>query len=209
MANIVVKTHAADVNKVHFQGVIVGRRENSAAVSVMMRVSTKQGTRIYTNHPQLSVFDADLKAKVNALPLRVPVVVDGYITSRKAENSENEVVARPLQSFIMTDIRPAAEGETANVNEVELIGSVERAYVSRGNVIHFIIVSFREGHYMKRIKVDYFTNKEKANYEEIIGMMISGTKLHIKGHCSTVTKEASPQQDRDHEYIIVDEIERA
>lgn len=215
MAEIVVKKRKDDTNKFRFCGVVVGKRGTASTQTVTLRVSTSHNGRLYTNHPAILVFDQDVQEKVDVVPLRVPVIAEGYITSRKQDkDAERDGNAgqrmpydRPLQTFILTDIRIANEDEKENRNEIDITGSVEKAYVGKGNVIHFIIVSFREGHYMKRIKVDLFP-RDNMDYQDILSMMVAGTRLHVKGHCSTITQE-SDHGTRHLEFIVADEIEHA
>lgn len=210
MADIVVKTHKKDENKFHFCGVMVGKSGTAATRTVTMRVATKHNNKLYINHPFILAFDQNVQEKVETIPLRVPVIVDGYITSRKPDDHSKDTKTffdRPLQTFIMTDIRVANEDEKENKNEVDIIGNVEKAYVGKGRVIHFIIATIREGHYLKRIKVDLFP-KDDSDYQELVNMMIAGTKLHVSGHCSTVSQETEHGQ-RHLEFIVADNVEYA
>lgn len=215
MAEIVVKKRKDDANHFCFCGVIVGKRGTTSTQTVTLRVSTNHNGRLYTNHPMLLAFDQKVQEKIDVLPLRVPVVAEGYITSRKPDKEPTREKSaeqrmpydRPLQTFILTDIRLAEENEKENRNEVDITGSVEKAYVGKGNIVHFIIVSFREGHYMKRIKVDLFP-KDDMNYQEVMSMMVAGTRLHVQGHCSTITQDMD-RMSRHLEFIVADNVERA
>lgn len=209
MAEIVVKTKRKDENKFHFCGIMIGKSGSAVTRTVTMRMTTKHNNRMYINNPVVLAFDQALQEKIEAIPLRVPIIADGYITSKKQDkNAEKHgSFEYPLQTFVLTDIRLAGDGEKENKNEIDIIGSVERAYVGKGRVVHFIIVSFREGHYMKRIKVDMFP-KDGMNYQQLMEMMIAGTRVHVKGHCSTITQESEHGQ-RPMEFIVVDHIERA
>lgn len=209
MAEIVVKTKKNDENKFHFCGVMVGKNGTKSTRTITMRMATKHNNRMYVNNPIVLAFDQQLQEKIEAIPLRVPIVADGYITSKKQDkNAEKRTpLDRPLQTFVLTDIHLANEDEKENKNEIDIIGSVERAYVGKGRVIHFIIVAIREGHYMKRIKVDLFP-KEGMDYQSLIELMIAGTRVHVTGHCS-VTAEDTEHGRKPAEFIVVDNIERA
>lgn len=205
MADIVVKERTEDLNKIRFTGMIIGRWENEAAMTVFFRMTTKHGARIYSNTPAIHIFDKDLREKVAKIPLRTKVSIEGYITSNKQRRDEKgEVVPNrfPLQSFVMTDIESVGEDAPDN-NSVEIVGAVERAYVARGGNVNFIIVSFREGHYMKRIKVSAFP-KDGVNY---IDFMAAGTRVKVNGHCST-RSEDTDEGPRYYEYVIADGIEK-
>ena len=203
MAEVFIKEPVADMNEIRFTGVMTGKRENPAAMTVFFRMTTKHGARRYGNAPSLNVFDDELKKKINAIPLRTKVAIKGYVTSSKPKTDENgNTLPRKLQSFVMTDIEPVTD-EIPDNNEVEIIGAVERAYVARGGNVNFIVVSFREGHYMKRIKVEGFP-RDGVNYLEY---MAAGTRVHIKGHCST-RSENTDNGMQYYEYIILDSIEK-
>ena len=209
MATIVVKEPVEDLNKFSFTGVITGKRENSAVQTVYFRAMTQNGARRYNNTPALHVFDDSIKEKVNQIPLRTKVHVEGYITSSKNGPEKSAEAAaegrrRPLQSFVLTSIEPA-EKDAPDENVIEIVGAVERAYVSRGGNVNFIIVSFREGgRYMKRIKVEGFP-RAGVNYLEF---MAAGTRVHIVGHCSTRSEETDTGTAY-YEYIVLDNIEKA
>lgn len=210
MANIVVKKHAEDQNKIEFHGTIVGRRSSGVLTSMTMRITTKHGNRTYTNYPSIAVFDQALRMKADTVPLRVPVVVEGYITSKKMTDEEqkrNAALGRPLQSFTLTNIRLANEDEEKNLNEVTIVGTVTDAYFTRGRVAHFIIATFRDDggkDYLKKIKVDLFPGTDKEyDYPSI---MARDTRIKIKGHCSTVTRDTD-NGNKTFEYIIADSVE--
>ena len=210
MAEVVVKKKKNDVNKFHFCGVMISKGSNSAVTrTINMRMATRHNNRLYVNNPVVLVFDQKLQDKVEKIPLRVPVVVDGYISSKKQDkNAEKHgTFEYPLQTFVLTDIHLAADDEKDNKNEIDLIGSIEKAYVGKGKVIHFIVVAFREGHYMKRIKVDLFP-KDDMDYQQLIELMIAGTRVHVTGHCST-TSQDTEHGSRHTEFIVVDSIEKA
>lgn len=204
MAEIIVKKKTEDANEFQFTGVIIGRRESTNAMTVFVRMNTRQGAKIYTNTPSVSVFDNELRKKVNALPLRVPVNISGYVTSSKERRDEhgNVVPNRyPPQSFVMTGIELAKDEPVVEMNKITIVGNVEMAYVTRSGMVNFIITTVREGHYLKRIKVVAFP-KENVDYFEFMRI---GSRVRIQGHCSTrsIDTEEGP---RYFESIILDNI---
>ena len=209
MADIVVKEKKPDQNMVRFCGVIIWKQESATKMTITVRVTTKEGNRTYTNYPRLSVFNEDLKAQINALPLRVPVVVEGYVTSTKQRRDENGALIpfpenTPIQSFVAESVRLAEEGEPES-NEITVVGSVEAAFVSKNGNINFVIVSFRDGRYMKRIRMGAFRRSDV----DYLSMMAAGTRVQAIGHCSTFTAETRDGDRVPREYLVIDQIEKA
>ena len=203
MAEIVVKQHAEDVNLIRFTGVITSIREGEKASNVYFRTETKnRSRRFHTNVPSLCVFDKDVLEKAKKFANREHVTVTGHITSSKSPRFNANGSRYALQSFVMTDIEPAKEGEP-DENYIEIIGSVERAYKNRGDSVSLIIVSFREEKYMKRIKVEGYD----VNHVDYLDFMGAGTRVHITGHCSTRHVETETGA-RYYEYIVADTIEK-
>ena len=196
-----------DDNKIVFTGIVIWKEESQSTTAITMRVTTRpEGrTRRYTNYPRMFVFDQETREKMSQIATGSRVVVEGYVTSTKAQRDENGNVIpsnRPLQSFVATDVR-IATAEDEEENAVEIVGAVERAYVTRSGVVNFIVVSFRDGHYLKRIKISAFPRND-VNYMEF---MPQGTRVRIKSHCSTVMDDT--QRGRvTREFLIADSIEK-
>ena len=214
MATIVVKKHADDANKLTLGGIIIAQRASKRAITMTMRVTSKRGNRVYVDHPTVLVFDEKAMEQATHIPLRTPVIIEGYVTSRKQEPVNKDAAAkqeapnapaRPMQSFVATSFRLPKDDEDINQNEVELVGAVDRAFVQRGGLVNLIIVSFRDGRYMKRIRVECFP-KDGVNYIEY---MASGTRVKVKGHVTTSERETDTGVSRTMEYIVCDEIDRA
>lgn len=205
MENVIIK-HEKDKNEVRFTGEIIAKRSTRVLTSMTMRVTTKGGTRDYTNYPSFAVYDAELREKTDSLPLRIPVTVVGYVNSQKLTEEQRQRAAAlgtPEQALVLTSIEVADEG-AQDENSVEIVGAVERAYVGRGKILHFIIATIREEKYLKRIKVDVFP-KEGIDY---LDLMASGTRVKAIGHCATSTRN-DDSGSRTTEYIVADEITRA
>lgn len=203
--NVIVQ-HEKDRNEIHFTGEVIAVRSTRAVTTMTMRVTTNQNGRAYTNYPSFAIFDKDVRAKVDSIPLRVPVTATGYVSSQKLTDEQKERAAAlgmPEQSFVLNDIRIADTGQE-DENRIEIVGAVERAFVGRGKIIHFIIASVREGKYLKRIKVDVFP-KDGIDY---LDLMASGTRVKAIGHCATSTR-STDNGSRTVEYVVGDTIERA
>ncbi len=199
---------AMDSNKVVFSGIVIWKEESQSTTAITMRVTTRPEGRVrrYTNYPRLFAFDQEVREKLSQISTGSRVVAEGYVTSTKIQRDENGSIVpsnKPLQSFVVTDIR-IATAEDEEENGIEIVGAVERAYVTRSGVVNFIVVSFRDDHYLKRIKISAFPKKD-VNYMEF---MPQGTRVRIKSHCSTVMEDA--QKGRvTREFLIADSIEKA
>lgn len=233
MAEVVVKNaKVADVNQVKLTGHMIARKETARCMVVYFRSTTTHGKRKYTNSMTLLVFDKELNAKINAIPLRTPVSVEGYVTSNrkkedvisgrkteqpapetdskdkakkvstKREKADNAAQAEE-QYIVLTDVKLAEKGATDS-NEVTLIGSVFRAYVAKNGKINFIISTVREGHYLKLIKASVFP-REGVDY---LSCMASGARVKLTGHISTFSID-SDEGTKYNESIVIDNIEKA
>ena len=206
MPEIVVKEHVEDRNEVKFTGVMIGKSEYSSLMMVYFRSTTRHGARTYTNNPNFAVFDPEVRKKINNIPLRSKVEIKAYITSSKQKKDENGAVIQnryPEQSFVLTDINPVS-ADTPDSNVIDIVGTVDRAYVTQKGIVNFSIVSFREKKYMKRIRVVAFP-KDNINY---LTYMAGGSRVHITAHCST-TSHDTEEGMKYFEYIVLDSIEKA
>ena len=213
----VTKKHEKDRNDFTFRGLIIDKKDYSSISFITMMLVTKNGTRTFVNHPRIMIFDKKLADKVDEVGLRVPVVVSGYITSRKEEAQSNVEKEdgktqergphyRRMQSFVMTDIRKAEEAdENESNNRITIVGTVNDTFVSKNHVVNLVVVSFRDGHYLKSINVKGFPKKD-INY---LDYMAAGTRVHIEGHCSTYDQRIEDGYSRTIETIVVDSIEPA
>ena len=201
MAEFITKEKQEDVNEFHFIGVLTGKIRNDRASTIFMRMTTRHGSRTFTNFPAIHIFDEELRNLIENIPTRSLISVNGYITSKKQAPEDRQ---RALQSFVMTECEVLEDEKTPHKNEITILGNVYRAYVARGRNVNFILVSFREGYYMKRIKVEAFPKKD-VNYMEF---MAAGTRLKVTAHCSTRSEDTT-QGRRYYEYIVADSIETA
>lgn len=217
-AEIVVKKRAEDINAVKFTGHMIARRESTRCLMVFFRATTKQGARTYTNSMKLLSFDNELNTQINSIPLRTKVCLTGYVTSSKKKTepaaapvTENTTVGKtaarknpdfesPVQYFVVTGIERLPE-DAPDENQIEITGSVSRAFVTRGGSITFIVSTVRDGHYLKFIKA---TASPKLEVD-FIKLMSSGTRIHIKGHCSAHTVITDGIQEHI-ETIVIDEL---
>lgn len=205
--NVIVK-HEKDRNEVHFKGEIIARRSSRSLTTMTLRTTTKINGREYTNYPNFAVFDAKAREEADTIPLRVPVEVTGYVTSQKLTDEQREratLLGMPEQSFVLEKISICEPGD--DTNEVTIVGSVERSFVSnsgRGNIIHFIITTVREGKYLKRTKVDVFP-KDGVDY---LPLMPRGTRVKATCHCTTTIKNTDAGS-KTVEYIVADDIVKA
>lgn len=208
MAEIITVQHEKDKNEVKFKGEVVSKRSSRVLTTMTLRVTSMVNGRQYTNYPSFAVFDTKAREKADTIPLRVPVIVTGYVTSQKLTEEQKEraaVLGMPEQSFVLEDINICEPGD--EVNEITIVGSVERAYVSssgHGQIIHFIVASVREGKYLKRMKIDVFP-KEGVDY---ISLMARGTRVKAVCHCATSVR-TTDNGVKSVEYIVADEIGRA
>lgn len=208
MAENVIVKHEKDRNEIHFKGEVISKRSSRALTTMTLRVTSMINGRQYTNYPSFAVFDSEAREKADTIPLRVPVVVTGYVTSQKLTDEQKEraaILGMPEQSFVLEDIHICDPGD--EVNEITIVGSVERAYVSssgRSQIIHFIVASIREGKYLKRMKIDVFP-KEGVDY---ISLMARGTRIKAVCHCATSVR-STDNGTKSVEYIVADEIGRA
>lgn len=220
MTEIVVSKKVEDVNKCEFVGIMIGRKESTRCLTVYFRCMTRQGAKSFNNSLMLLSFDPQLNVKASAIPLRTKVRVTGYVTSsrKKAETSTNvqettedtkntqRQTARGYedleQNFVFTNIE-TVDSETPDVNQVEIVGTVNRAFVSRSGNINFIINTVRENRYFKTIHCVAFP-KEEINY---ISMMAAGTKIWIHAHCS-VRSVNNENEAKYIETLIIDESTR-
>lgn len=213
----VVKKHEKDRNEFSFRGLIIDEKSYSSISFITMMLVSKNGNKTFVNHPSIMIFDKKLAEKVDEIGLRVPVVVSGYITSRKEEAQSNIEKDgekpqergphyRRTQSFVLTDIRRAEEAdEKENENKITIVGTVNDTFVSRNHVVNLVVVSFRDGHYLKSINVKGFPKKD-INY---LDFMAAGTRVRIEGHCSTYDQRIEDGFSRTIETIVVDTIEHA
>ena len=72
-------------------------------------------------------------------------------------------------------------------------------------MVNLVVVSFRDGHYLKSINVKGFPKKD-INY---LDYMAAGTRVRIEGHCSTYDQRIEDGYSRTIETIVVDSIEPA
>ena len=221
-----VKQYQEDINKYTFTGVLSSKKENKKILTANMRTTTITNGNPHTNYPKLVAYDELCRAKVNAIPVGCRVEATGFIHSVKPKRDENgkKIIDEniPPQSFTLTDIKPV-EHNTPMSNSIEILGTVDEAFVTKSALINIYVIAWIKDYdgkrYMKRIRTEIFPKKHQKGEDAIdyIQFMVPGTRVHIKGHCSTAGPKITISEDQrineaieiPREFVIVDEIKKA
>lgn len=189
-ATKVIVRHEKDRNEVRFKGVITEKRSSRNLTTMTMKTTTLVNGEFETSYPSFAIFDDAARQKVDTIPLRVPVEVAGYVTTQKMtdeQRSRANALGLPQQSFVLEDVSICTDS-SEDVNEITIVGAVDQYFVQnytekgkKGYMVHFIIGTIREGKYLKRIKVDYFTEDGAG----LVQLMPRGTRVKAICHCST------------------------
>lgn len=117
---------------------------------------------------KLLSFDNELSTQINSIPLRIKECITGYVTSskrksepvpapvnkkvpvEKQQQSEIRILKAQYSNSLLSGMKNARD--TPDDNQIEITGSVSRAFVTRGGSISFIVSTVRDGHYLEFIK---------------------------------------------------------